>query len=105
MTPRSGDLLDPPLAVDVGMLFTARGEAQRVADAAALPFEDGAFDAVLSSFGVMFAPDQQAVAGDADRSAEGQSRSVYFEAGESGFGRDVVLHVFRDVGKHERRAR
>jgi len=27
-------------------------------DAQALPFEDGAFDAVLSAFGVMFAPDQ-----------------------------------------------
>ncbi len=30
----------------------------QVADAEALPFADGAFDAVLSTFGVMFAPDQ-----------------------------------------------
>ena len=30
----------------------------RVADAEALPFEDGSFDVVLSTFGVMFAPDQ-----------------------------------------------
>ena len=29
----------------------------QVADAEALPFEDGSFDVVLSSFGVMFAPD------------------------------------------------
>jgi SAM-dependent methyltransferase len=29
----------------------------RVADAEALPFDDGAFDAVLSTFGVMFVPD------------------------------------------------
>jgi ubiquinone/menaquinone biosynthesis C-methylase UbiE len=31
----------------------------RVADAEALPFFDGSFDAVLSTFGVMFAPDHQ----------------------------------------------
>ena len=33
-----------------------------VADAQALPFGDGAFDVVTSSFGAMFAPDHQAVA-------------------------------------------
>jgi ubiquinone/menaquinone biosynthesis C-methylase UbiE len=32
------------------------------ADAEALPFEDGAFDVVMSCFGAMFAPDHQAVA-------------------------------------------
>src|SRR5262245_36084065 len=32
------------------------------ADAQALPFEDAAFDVVTSSFGAIFAPDQQAVA-------------------------------------------
>ncbi len=32
------------------------------ADAQALPFEDGAFDVVLSTFGVVFAPDQQRAA-------------------------------------------
>ena len=43
----------------------ARAEADgldiafRVADAEALPFDDGAFDVVTSSFGVMFAPDQE----------------------------------------------
>ena len=34
----------------------------READAQALPFEDGAFDVVLSVFGVMFAPDQEKAA-------------------------------------------
>ena len=32
------------------------------ADAEALPFEDGTFDVVLSTFGVMFAPDHEAAA-------------------------------------------
>jgi ubiquinone/menaquinone biosynthesis C-methylase UbiE len=49
------------------LLDKARARAQaeglnnitfQVADAEALPFADGAFDAVLSTFGVMFAPDQ-----------------------------------------------
>jgi len=35
-----------------------------VADAAALPFEDDAFDVVTSTFGHMFAPDQPAAAGE-----------------------------------------
>ena len=34
----------------------------READAEALPFEDGSFDAVLSTFGVMFAPNQDQAA-------------------------------------------
>ena len=34
----------------------------QVADAEALPFEDASFDVVLSTFGVMFAPDQVKVA-------------------------------------------
>ena len=34
------------------------------ADAQALPFGDGEFDVVTSSFGAMFAPDQQTVAGE-----------------------------------------
>lgn len=36
----------------------------READAEALPFEDGAFDNVASSFGAMFAPNQEQVAGE-----------------------------------------
>src|SRR5687768_12840387 len=33
-----------------------------VGDAEALPYEDGSFDVVVSTFGVMFAPDHAAVA-------------------------------------------
>lgn len=36
----------------------------QVADAEDLPYEDGAFDVVLSTFGVMFAPDQTRAAGE-----------------------------------------
>jgi ubiquinone/menaquinone biosynthesis C-methylase UbiE len=36
--------------------------ATAVADAQELPFDDGSFDVVLSTFGVMFAPDQQRAA-------------------------------------------
>ena len=47
-----------------------RAEAERLpmtfqlADAEALPFADGAFDVVTSTFGVMFAPDQEKAAGE-----------------------------------------
>jgi SAM-dependent methyltransferase len=34
----------------------------QVADAQALPFDDGSFDVVVSTIGAMFAPDQEAVA-------------------------------------------
>jgi len=38
-----------------------------VADAESLPFEDGWFDVALSTFGVMFAPDQQRAAAELSR--------------------------------------
>jgi SAM-dependent methyltransferase len=51
----------------------ARAEAEghavtfRAADAEALPFADGAFDAVLSTFGVMFTPEHERAAGELSR--------------------------------------
>ena len=39
----------------------------QLADAEALPFVDGAFDAVTSTFGVMFAPDQKRAAAEMQR--------------------------------------
>jgi SAM-dependent methyltransferase len=58
-----------------GMLTVARDIAReqhlaidyRIGDAEALPFEDGELDAVISTFGVMFAPDQQRVAAELAR--------------------------------------
>ena len=53
------DLSQPMLdhGVEVG---TARPVRWRQADALALPFDDGCFDAVVSQFGVMFFPDRSA---------------------------------------------
>ncbi len=54
-----------PALIEQGRL---RAEADRLpmtfkeADAEALPFADGSFDVILSTFGVMFAPDQEKVA-------------------------------------------
>ncbi|MGE4449832.1 class I SAM-dependent methyltransferase [Castellaniella sp.] len=51
----------------------ARAEAERLpvafqeADAEALPFDDGSFDVALSTFGVMFAPDQERAAAELAR--------------------------------------
>jgi SAM-dependent methyltransferase len=59
------DFVEPLLAV-----AARRAEVEglplqtRVADAEQLPFADDEFDVVLSTFGVMFAPDQQRAAGE-----------------------------------------
>ncbi|HEY8106235.1 MAG TPA: methyltransferase domain-containing protein [Gemmatimonadales bacterium] len=57
-----------------GMITTARDEAASgapahfaVADALALPFQTGYFDVVISSFGLVFAPDPVRAAGEAAR--------------------------------------
>jgi SAM-dependent methyltransferase len=59
-----------------------RAEAERLdiefreADAEALPFLNGAFDAVVSTFGVMFTPDQEQAAAEMARSAGVAARSA-----------------------------
>ena len=54
----------PALLARAGSRATADGVPLelREGDAEALPFSDGAFDVVLSTFGVMFAPDQDRAA-------------------------------------------
>ena len=71
VTRRLRERLDPGarlVATDLSdaMLQYARGKVQgaiewRKADAAALPFEDGSFAAVVCAFGVMFVPDKKAL--------------------------------------------
>ena len=69
MAARAGaDVTGLDLAPD--LIETARGQTEAeglsiefdVGDAEALPYEDASFDVVVSTFGVMFAPDHEAVA-------------------------------------------
>jgi SAM-dependent methyltransferase len=61
------------LDIAQGMLELARAKASADAirfdlgDARALPYEDASFDVVASNFGVIFAPDQEVVAGELAR--------------------------------------
>jgi len=74
----------PVVGVDLepALLAQARAAAPgvpvdwRIGDATALPVEDGAFDVVLSTFGVMYALDQRAVARELARAAAPGARIV-----------------------------
>lgn len=71
-------------STDYVATLLARGEARaaaedlpvrfQVADAEALPFNDGEFDAVVSSFGVMFAPKQKQAAAELLRTCRSGGR-------------------------------
>ena len=50
--------LNPPMLEQARAIGTQRPVEWRQADAMQLPFDDGAFDAVLCQFGVMFLPDK-----------------------------------------------
>jgi ubiquinone/menaquinone biosynthesis C-methylase UbiE len=80
----------------------ARAEADRLsvmfreADAEALPFEDSSFDVVLSTFGVMFTPNQQ-------RAADEMVR-VCRPGGKIGLANwtpeSFIGQLFKTIGKH-----
>ncbi|GJL84096.1 MAG: hypothetical protein DHS20C01_37300 [marine bacterium B5-7] len=80
----------------------ARAEAEghsvefRVADAEDLPFDDGDFDAVISTFGVMFAPNQM-------QAAEEMIR-VCRSGGQIGLAnwtpRGFIGQLFKTIGSH-----
>jgi SAM-dependent methyltransferase len=86
------------------LLERARGRAAadglpaefREADAEDLPFEDGAFDAVLSTFGVMFTPDQAAAARELLRVCRPGGRIALASWTPDGF----IGKVFGVVGRH-----
>ena len=65
-------------------------------DAQALPFEDGSFDAVLSIFGAMFAPDQQRTADELLRVCRSGGRIAMANWTPGG----VVGQMFRTVAEH-----
>jgi ubiquinone/menaquinone biosynthesis C-methylase UbiE len=66
------------------------------ADAEAMPFADGTFDVVLSSFGVMFAPDHQRAAGEMLRVVRRGGRIGLANWTPEGF----IGQMFKVVGRH-----
>lgn len=68
----------------------------QVADAEALPFGDGAFDVVISTFGVMFAPDQDRAAAEMTRVCRSGGRIGLANWTPSGF----VGQLFKLIGSH-----
>jgi SAM-dependent methyltransferase len=70
--------------------------ATQVADAESLPFDDGSFDAVLSTVGVMFTPDPEQAAGELCRVVRPGGRIGLANWTPEGF----VGHMFKTVGQH-----
>lgn len=68
----------------------------QIADAEALPFEDGAFDAAVSTFGVMFAPNEEAAAAEMIRVCRSGGRIGMANWTQSGF----VGQLFKTIGAH-----
>jgi ubiquinone/menaquinone biosynthesis C-methylase UbiE len=66
------------------------------ADAEALPYVDGSFDVVLSSFGVMFAPDHARTAAELMRVCRPGGRIALASWTPAGF----VGHLFRLIGQY-----
>ncbi len=77
---------------------TAEGHSvtYEVADAEALPYADGAFDAVVSTYGVMFAPDQQKAAAEMIRTTRSGGQIGMSNWTPSGF----VGQLFKRLGAH-----
>jgi ubiquinone/menaquinone biosynthesis C-methylase UbiE len=68
----------------------------READAEALPFADASFDVALSTFGVMFAPDQPRVASELLRVVRDGGRIGLANWTPEGF----IGQLFKTIGKH-----
>ena len=68
----------------------------QVADAEALPFDDASFDVVLSTFGVMFAPDQPKAASEMARVCRPGGRIGLANWTPEGF----VGQLFKTLGRH-----
>ncbi len=68
----------------------------QVADAEALPFKDASFDAVLSTFGVMFSPDQARAATEMARVCRPRGRIGLANWTPEGF----VGQMFKTLGRH-----
>jgi len=79
-----------------------RAEAERLrvefreADAEALPFEDESFDVVVSTFGVMFTPDQDRAAAELARVCKPGGKIGLANWTPEGF----IGQVFKTIGRH-----
>lgn len=70
--------------------------AFKEADAEALPFDDGAFDAVVSTFGVMFTPDQDRAAAELVRVCRHGGKIGLANWTPQGF----IGQLFKTIGRH-----
>jgi ubiquinone/menaquinone biosynthesis C-methylase UbiE len=68
----------------------------RTADAEALPFPDGAFDVVVSTFGVMFTPDQDRAAAELVRVCKHGGKIGLANWTPGGF----IGQLFKTIGRH-----
>src|SRR5690606_5306560 len=68
----------------------------READAEALPFQDASFDVVVSTFGVMFTPDQDKAASELMRVCRPGGKIGLANWTPEGF----VGQIFKTIGKH-----
>jgi ubiquinone/menaquinone biosynthesis C-methylase UbiE len=68
----------------------------RVADAEHLPFEDGSFDAVVSTFGAMFSPDQDSTASEMLRVCRSGGKIGLANWTPGGF----IGQMFKTIGKY-----
>ena len=68
----------------------------RVADAEALPFQDSTFDVVVSTFGVMFTPDQDKAASELARVCKSGGAIGLANWTPQGF----IGQLFKTIGKH-----
>jgi ubiquinone/menaquinone biosynthesis C-methylase UbiE len=68
----------------------------READAEALPFADGTFDTVVSTFGVMFTPDQERAAAELVRVCKPGGRIGLANWTPEGF----IGELFKTIGRH-----
>ncbi|HLZ66184.1 MAG TPA: class I SAM-dependent methyltransferase [Aliidongia sp.] len=70
--------------------------AFQVADAEALPFPDGSFDVVVSTFGVMFTPDQERAAAELVRVCRSGGKIGLASWTPDGF----IGQLFKTLGRH-----
>jgi ubiquinone/menaquinone biosynthesis C-methylase UbiE len=99
---RGGDVTSTDYVASLLERGAERAKAERfavtfeVADAEALPYADASFDIVLSTFGVMFAPDQAKAASELARVCRPAGRIGLANWTPAGF----IGQLFKTLGRH-----